>query len=380
MSCNDWTTLRSPANDAYKQDRIINCTGTHFEIGHTHGSEARSKILEGIRNYAALFEESVNLSWAAAKVYAARFLPALERHVPHLLEEMRGIAEGARVSLEDILALNARSEIGLTRPKQADPPDGCTAFARHVDEQQWLQQNWDWKANQIEQVVILRIQEPCGNSITTITEAGLVAKVGMNSQGVGVTLNALKTVQMNDTMLPIHVALRLVLESDSAEDAHKRLEVAGVASAAHFLLADGGSSMGLEVNPVRPFGRIEPTTDGNIFHTNHCVARNRPEALTEIPWLQDSPVRLDRIAKLVHDLQETSFETISKVFQDEQGLPNAINRDVDPETGTGICTIFTAIMNCTRKELRVTIGRPTAVLETYVFDCSASSPAGPVVV
>lgn len=351
--------------------RVIECSGTNFEIGETHGRFAKDRITRGLQTYRSLFQESVSMSWDDAVAYASKFLPALELHAPHLLEEMRGIAAGSGSSLGDILALNARSEIALTRPRDVSPPDGCTAFSRLHQGHQFLCQNWDWKQAQLAQIVVLQILTPTGTRIVTVTEAGMVAKVGLNAYGVGVTLNALKTVQMDPACLPIHVALRLVLESTSIADALKTLEASGVASAAHFLIAEPTSSLGVEVNPVRPFGTIKPKSDC-VFHTNHCVSSDLPKALTEITWLADSEPRLSRIEDLVSKIDDHhfGFETIFEVFKDEQGFPNSINRQADPIAATEICTVFNIMMNCTLKEVRIAFGRPTEVIESLQLSLS----------
>lgn len=348
--------------------RVIECSGTNFDIGEIHGRLAKDRITAGLATYKSLFAESVSMTWDDATKYASKFLPALEIHAPHLLEEMRGISAGSGYTLGDILALNARSEIALTKPQRSDPPDGCTAFSRLHKGEQFLCQNWDWKQAQLGQIVVLRILTPKGTRIVTATEAGMVGKVGLNSFGVGVTLNALKTVQMDPACLPIHVALRLVLESTSIANAVKILTTSGVASAAHFLIAEPTQSLGLEVNPVRPFGVIEPKS-GCVFHTNHCVSAELPDALTEIPWLADSAPRLSRIEELVTKISDTQFDfdTVFEVFKDELGYPNSINRQVDPIAATGICTVFNIMMNCARKDMRLSFGRPTEVVETLEF-------------
>lgn len=351
--------------------REIGCSGTNYEIGLTHGSVAKARIEAAIDNYTRLFEDSVQMSWSDATTYAERFIPALSQKVPHLLEEMQGIADGAKVRLNDIVALNARSEIALTRPAVSSPPDGCTAFSKNsITGDQFLQQNWDWMGSQLPQIVVLKITTPQGRRLTTVTEAGIVAKVGMNDQGVGVTLNALKTVQMDPSLLPIHVALRVVLEAESAQDAIDKLQTLGVSSAAHFLIADPNSSLGVEVNPLR-FGILRPDAEtGSVFHTNHCVCDDLPKDLTELPWLSDSAPRLSRIEHLVSliPLDQFGFDTIFEIFKDEDNPPNSVNRQVDPTAKIGICTVFNIIMNCTKKEMRITFGRPTEIHDKVTFN------------
>lgn len=58
--------------------------------------------------------------------------------------EMRGVADGAGVGFEDILALNVRTEIAYGMGR-----DGCTAFSWREkgegvgEERSFLVQNWD---------------------------------------------------------------------------------------------------------------------------------------------------------------------------------------------------------------------------------------------
>src|SRR5947209_19922885 len=54
------------------------------------------------------------------------------------IEEMRGLAEGAEVDFESVLALNVRTEIAYGMFN-----DGCTAFSWREGEESFLAQNWD---------------------------------------------------------------------------------------------------------------------------------------------------------------------------------------------------------------------------------------------
>lgn len=282
---------------------------------------------------------------------------------------MQGIADGASVTLGDILALNARSEIALTVRSEGDqghPPDGCTAFSKLTkpSKEQYLGQNWDWKESQLNNIIVLMVDTPAGLRLATVTEVRIVGKVGMNTLGVGVTLNALKPVQMDPTKLRIHIALRLVLESSSVPAAVQRLNETGVASAAHFLIADGNTSIGVEVNPVW-HALLEPNKHGEVFHTNHCISTNLPSGLTEVPWLADGVPRLSRVEGLVRTIpdRDVGFASLFEIFKDGAGLPNAINRAVGPETNTAICTVFNILMNNSTGQMYIYFGRPTEWIE-----------------
>ncbi|KAJ3498529.1 hypothetical protein NLG97_g1047 [Lecanicillium saksenae] len=116
----------------------ITCRGTAYEIGLKHGTEAKCLIQENVTFYSQFFQSWSKISWGEATTVAQGFLPHLEMHVPHLVEEMKGIADGCGLGFMDILALNARSEIAMGMLS-----DGCTALAWKTDNFCIAGQNWD---------------------------------------------------------------------------------------------------------------------------------------------------------------------------------------------------------------------------------------------
>ncbi len=92
--------------------------------------------------------------------------------------------------------------------------------------------------SQAENLISLKIKKKNGLNIQMITESGIIGKIGLNSEGVGCTLNALKARGFSYNKLPCHLALRTVMESSSREAAVSMIEKAGVASACHILVAD----------------------------------------------------------------------------------------------------------------------------------------------
>jgi isopenicillin-N N-acyltransferase-like protein len=86
-----------------------------------------------------MFMRSAKLTWPQVRLEAVKFLPILQQPAwMPLVEEMRGVADGASLDLEDILALNVRTEIAYGMFS-----DGCTAFSWKVGEKSFIAQNWD---------------------------------------------------------------------------------------------------------------------------------------------------------------------------------------------------------------------------------------------
>ena len=123
---------------------IIEVSGPALQRGIQYGRQARERIEKARVFYAGMFLHNAGLDWEKAKNCARLFEPSIQSYCPELIEEMRGIAQGAGCSYEDILAINCRSEILFALP------DGCTCFGalpeQSENHQTLLGQNWDWLA------------------------------------------------------------------------------------------------------------------------------------------------------------------------------------------------------------------------------------------
>lgn len=123
----------------------IRCQGDAYQVGLTHGQQAKSKIANSVESYRVLFQQWAKLDWPAVMEIAAAFQKQLDLTYPIFMEELRGIAQGSGQDLSTIIALNCRSEIALTVPM-----DGCTSVAWSKEGQQFLSQNWDWSVRLVQ--------------------------------------------------------------------------------------------------------------------------------------------------------------------------------------------------------------------------------------
>lgn len=117
----------------------IKCTGSPHSIGLQHGKTASLEISRSITFYASLFLKLSKLDWPAVTQLALKYQPYLSENWPQYVSEMEGVAEGAGVKYEDILALNVRTEIAFGAFS-----DGCTALSWKGESGSVLAQNWDW--------------------------------------------------------------------------------------------------------------------------------------------------------------------------------------------------------------------------------------------
>lgn len=332
----------------------LRCSGTPYEVGQQHGQGASNLIAGTIAFYESLFIENSGLDWQGVTRVASEFEPVIRRKWPAYYEEMRGVAEGSGKTVLDIIAINVRTEINFGLAT-----DGCTAMSWHTPNgESWLAQNWDWKTAQKVNIILLHIIQPGKPEIKMVTEAGLIGKIGLNSAGVGVCLNAIFAKGMDPTRIPCHLGLRLALECQSFSEAVAKLEKYGVASACHYLLADGDNGgLGIEWSSLDS-RHVQQDDQGRVFHSNHYLAFG--DKMRETPW-KDSFARVDRIRHLANglDREHLGHESIFSIFKDEDGLPGAICRKQAAPKSTS-ATLFNIIMELKERRAWVALGKPTA--------------------
>ncbi len=312
--------------------------GEPFAAGSQYGKAARTRIRISILNYAAAFAWC-GIDWEETKRRARAYRGVIGDLSGDLVDEMRGIADGAAVDFDDILALNVRTELlpatfakplrrsarikrgvalarnatrGLDHPELSAAPalrtpidalSECTAIAvsRHAsaDGVSWLAQNWDWMGWQREAVCIVKNVQ-----FITLTEGGMLAKIGVNRHGLAVGLNILRSQDdqaENATGMPVHIVLRYLLEqAESVPAAQKWLEAQSFSSSSNIMAADvGGTVAAFELSP-RGCARVDGQ-HGIVLHTNHFLhARCAPLEGNDSAALSSQP-RLACISQTVAD-------------------------------------------------------------------------------
>ena len=296
------------------------------------------------------------MDWDKVREVAMSFEPTIQQKWPRYLEEMQGLADGAEVDLSDIIACNVRTEIAFGLFS-----DGCTALSWRTGESSFLAQNWDWQEAQKQNLIVVTIEQSDKPTVKMITEAGIIGKIGLNSAGVGVCLNAIRLKGMDPTRLPCHLGLRMALESTSREEAVQQLEKYGIASSCHFLLADATGGVGLEWSSS-DLQKCTMNSSKQVFHSNHFLL-DHPNAAPDTKWLADSGYRVNRIEELAKQTGgRPTADQIFEMFKDESNFPGAICRAQKAPSESA--SLFNIVMDLQAKKATVTLGRPVAPEET----------------
>jgi isopenicillin-N N-acyltransferase-like protein len=310
---------------------LVVSTGKPFERGFHLGTVERMRIAYTVQAYMRIFQASAGLEREHVLVLAERYLPVIAEHTPALLEEMRGIASGAGRDLREIVALNARTELLYGGHLSSE----CTAVAlgpqAAADGGIYLAQNWDWHVSLAGGLVLWALTLSEGRRVLTLTEAGIVGKIGTN-EDLALCVNLLAC--DGDSLqpaLPMHVILRHVLDTGTCvADARSLIAALPRSTSCNHLLADrSGAIASVEATPVGQ--QVLEAEDGWLVHTNHCQgARLRAcDAL-----VRQSPETLARNQRAQTLLESLPVDQVAlrTLFSDHATAPGSICRHVQPES------------------------------------------------
>ena len=112
----------------------VRVRGGARQRGRRYGELAGARVRRSIQAYDAVFAHYAQWDPARVRREALRYVEPIEAFGPAYLEELRGIAEGAGVPFDDVLAINVRTEVmyaAKARNAAAMLPRTleCTAFA-----------------------------------------------------------------------------------------------------------------------------------------------------------------------------------------------------------------------------------------------------------
>lgn len=291
---------------------FISISGSPFERGRQYGAAVPDRVRRGIELYGNRLA-ALGYDAAGKSRLIGEYAREIEAFGAHYLEEMRGIAAGAGVAFEDIVMINARTEVVAkarlekNMPEDGELDDGCTGAVimpeRSVSGTLIHGQNWDWRAECAETAIVLRVLREDGPDILTFVEAGGLARCGLNSAGVCITANYLESERdFRQTGVPLAMIRRKVLEQEHFAMAVKAVATTPKACSNNMMISTvKGFAIDFECAPDEAFA-IYPT-NGLIVHANHWVSPVAQAKLREtgLPSVPESVYRDWRVRKLLDE-------------------------------------------------------------------------------
>ena len=226
---------------------------------------------------------------------------------------------------------------------------------------------WDWHPGLAPSRVVWTITEPGGRWLTTLTEAGILAKVGLNSSGLGVLLNILYcSLDAGVGGMPVHLLLRLLLQRcDDMESARKLMGEARMSASSCITVGwqhgHEGEVVSAELSPGGP-AFVSPT-DGVLLHTNHFLPEPPAGQDTLVRDYPDTVSRLDDLRKQVSGVAEISPELIQGALRSHDGRPNSVcNHNEQAEKfAERAATLASVVLDLGQRTMTLAAGQPCTV-------------------
>ena len=346
---------------------VVKVSGTSYERGVQHGEQALSRVSESIEIYRNAFRGSAGLEWPDALERAREFTGLIRATDPEILNEMQGIADGTGYALEEIVAINCRTEIlfGSRPAAPAEEAHECTTIAvtpnASAGGKTILAKNWDWRDECQKSVIILQAEQEEGPDFVMIVEAGMVGRDGFNEDGIAVCGNLLRsTSDGSKPGVPVPFIRRRVLNSRRLDDAIGAVAGAERAASTNYIIAhESGVVINFEASPDRVYP-VYPDS-GLLTHSNHFTAVAAQVAGIDAYGGWDTLYRHQRVRDLLEPkIGAITIEDVKEALRDHTGYPKSVCRhpDDDAPTQRRSASIASVVMDLDDRVMYVASGQP----------------------
>ncbi len=309
--------------------RVLHVKGDPYEMGYQQGALLRDHIRELVHFLFDVKAKQVTLEWGGIKLLDPKqvikgIVARQRKHVPaRFFDEMRGIADGAGMDVQDIVIANFIPEMfhcsGFALSGSATK-DGTLYHGRILD------YGCDWR---LQDHAVLTIAEPRGRiPFVNVTYAGFVGSVtGMNAERISIGEMGGRGLGHWDGT-PMALLVRMALEeADSLEAAVAVFRDHPRTCQYYYVIADGqtGKAVGMEgswdVFGTIAMGESHPLLPNAIKDAVVLSAGNRYAELSRRvkQWhgrfdAESARHLMDRPVAMKSNLHSVLFETATTRF------------------------------------------------------------------
>lgn len=283
--------------------------------GKMHGEEYRQEIheLAAIRKDLML-QKNPSLHGKLDEL-AQQQAVATEKSYPKIYDEFKGILNGAKIALTDLIILNNYTDfrdINL-------PDEGCTCVG--IKQKDHLSgQTWDMHSSAKNYVCTIELP----GEYIVYSLVGCLGMMGANKHSLFLGVNNMNT--QNASAGVIWPAIvRDVLSTGQYSSAKEHLTQSHPTSGHNYLLSDGVTWENWEISPQFHLSsnKIDHSEKNNsIYHTNHCL---HPDAKKHEDTISRNSTTFDRY-QLMQDKIDTIHiqEDLINTLQSHDNYPKSI--------------------------------------------------------
>lgn len=349
----------------YQPFPVHSLEGDARDCGVQHGELAADRVAKTIEFYLGVFGRHSKLSLDQVRERARGYAGQIAAIDSAIMAEIEGIAAGSKQMLEDIVAVNCRTELMYGASRGSRAATECTTIVALPeatrDHGVIVGKNWDWRSPALHSVVLLRIRQQGKPALSLIVEAGMVGRDGFNEHGIVVCGNMLTSSEDTGKVgVPIPILRRRILNSERFYEAIDTLTRSPRGASGNYLLAHrDGVAIDFETTPDNVYP-VYPER-GLLTHANHFQHLAAQVQGVARSYNGDSLYRDFRARQLLEPkIGAITVEDVQAVLRDEFGTPRSICRAPHEYAGQGSSmTIASTVFDLKNAVMWVAAGQPT---------------------
>jgi predicted choloylglycine hydrolase len=271
-----------------------------YQIGRYFGDNIK-KVIKRRSNWHNNLLEILRTKHGRQK--SEEYLSLTKKHFPHLLEEIRGMADGAGLHFEAIWSICIKSELSALD----EEPMGCSTI--FYPDKLWLFHNEDGHVTYADLMFVLKVQNPSGVNYISLVYPGTLTGNGpsLNSKGIIQTTNYIGSTK-SSIGIPRYILGRAVLEAKNLKEAKDIICMAPRAYPYHHNIGSFLEKKYISLETTPEAWQTE-VPEEIYFHTNHLLFEKTGKYESEdLEYKQASSMsRYEVIQKGIQQLQKTDF-------------------------------------------------------------------------
>lgn len=340
--------------------RIVEASGPPYQLGYEIGRECQDLAGKMVEDCQREAREKYKLTWDQVVAITRKYLAYSEEAYPRYVEEIRGYAEGAGFTLEDIFALFC------SYSSEKDTSFGCTDVViserLSCEGHLLMAHNEDFYPKDAQYLTLLRGSPEGEPSFLCMAYGGIIFNAGLSSVGLGFGGNALSP---NDSRVGVPVDLvfrsmygaKNIVEAITYANCPQR-----EASYNNIVASKEGEIFSVEGSATD----FDILYGGGSFlvHTNHYLSHKMqryesvPQTFSTLRGQSCSIARFYRAERLLKEAEEISMDILKGILADHANYPDSICRHHRAEDPESVKTVFSSIVDLTESALWICLGNP----------------------
>lgn len=248
-------------------------TKGYFEIGRQSGELFADLIKENVSVMRNIYGETIGqqrLDEILEEMLQSKYIDDLKTYMPGLYDEMRGIAEGSGITLKEAFMLNYLEEVPNAVIGEASGKCTAASVINRKDLPNMLFQNMDFTDAYEGFQVVYRINYT-DKSVLMYGFVGQFGGIGVNSKGVGVTINVIMNVAANKGKgIPSTAITRGILEQDDIQGCVELFDRLPISTGGSYCVTDPQRAVCFEAS-ANHVEMIKAKGEQYVIHSNHAV-------------------------------------------------------------------------------------------------------------